>query len=421
VHDGGFTAHGHISCLLTHHFSGTNDSKQMRIGVRSDLIGGPERLEIQGTLWKKGQRLGWSKRYMRVDNDTFTYYSKAADSFPLGYFSLGNVIDIIEDPKSKRSFDIICREQTFKLLAHSKDECEIWVDTIDAIMEHRRRKTLKSPTFSRRKIEVPKWKKCFWQSSLDDKASAENFMERRDSLLAEGMSDLYREALGMPRLMKKLITTYNDDAKALKLLISVIISKVGHKIQKLRKYSPHTSSRSPPRSSNMKMLSLSPKSSLITNFRTSKLEIESPKHLLSSQIACNSTVNPSRRIHRRKGIGESLKCVSSKSYGFLVSDGEESTRSVCRRRKKADLFGNSSEFSSKFVSELKSTNSERRSCTESGKWYCYNRKMIKGNEEVASVSATKDLNLDAMLNNRKSVKYQFELYLNASNQVIWVN
>eukprot|EP00954_Amorphochlora_amoebiformis_P010995 859081-Amorphochlora_amoeboformis.AAC.1 len=200
----------------------------------SDLTGGASMLQVSGTLWKKGQRLGWVKRYMSMTTKQFTYYAKEGDSFPLFFMDTHDVNTVKEIEKhAGRRFDVIANGQMLKLMAPNEQEAEMWIKSIRAIID-----TVKHSKFAvtkmqhmgnRRKLQIPLWKKNFWKENVAGQehqgyVKEAKFGQQKLSTSSGPAAGLYRMALKKPRLMKKLLTKYCDDVQLLELMINVLLN-----------------------------------------------------------------------------------------------------------------------------------------------------------------------------------------------------
>jgi len=195
----------------------------------SDLTGGPGFLHIAGTLWKKGQRMGYVKRYMSITTQQFTYYSKGGDSFPLGFMDTHDILLVKEvENKAGRRFDVVANGQVLKLMAPSKEEAEMWVKTIRAIVDavkHSKFATSKLKRSDRRNMIIPQWKKNFWDEHESKELTKKMLFRDAHKLSTSfgGISTLFKTSLERPRLLKKLLTWYDDDVKLLKLMIEILL------------------------------------------------------------------------------------------------------------------------------------------------------------------------------------------------------
>lgn len=209
----------------------------------SDISGGPSFLHVAGTLWKKGARVGWVKRYMSINTQQFTYYNKSSDSFPLGFIDTHDILVVKElDKNNGRRFDVIANSQVIKLMAPDAKEAETWVKTIRAITDSVQHKKFAKQNLRRigqRKLATPQWKKKFWDESKDGGAKDLALPELRQKHRQEpahtagtelrdsktASQGLFDVALGKPRLLKKLLTEYNNDIKILQLVIKVLLTE----------------------------------------------------------------------------------------------------------------------------------------------------------------------------------------------------
>ncbi len=118
-------------------------------------------------------------------------------------------------------------------MAPNAEEADTWVKTIraitDAVQHNKFAKKTTTQTGRRNKLPTPAWKKKFWdEKEIGLGAISEPTTEKKHvkKKLSAGATDgLFKAALGKPKLMKKLLTLYDNDVKILKLLIKVLLTK----------------------------------------------------------------------------------------------------------------------------------------------------------------------------------------------------
>eukprot|EP00466_Bigelowiella_natans_P004705 jgi/Bigna1/134926/aug1.27_g9634 len=213
--------------LLGVRIFGSSDLRSVREMSSSEINRGPEEMQISGVLWKKAHRMGYMKRYMSVNRQNFVYFNKEGDSFPLGFIQVTGIIDIRDGSNEKR-FEIISNGQSLKLQASTKKIADTWKAILRAIVKENDSRVQEMKFEGRRTGAVsPRWKKEFWKV---DNRLQRIAIERNagTTLLSQAALSLFKTALQKPRLMKKLLSDFNEDLKLLKVLVCVMLEKESH-------------------------------------------------------------------------------------------------------------------------------------------------------------------------------------------------
>ena len=86
---------------------------------------------VKGFLSKK-RKFGWLERYFILEKGVFSYYNSPHDTFPLGFVSLKEIVDIrlVPNKNSGRRFEVELYQKTMILCAETKEKSIEWVTAL---------------------------------------------------------------------------------------------------------------------------------------------------------------------------------------------------------------------------------------------------------------------------------------------------